>query len=64
MSTETKQVRCDMTNDCEAPVTHIDNKGFVYCTDHGISRRYYHPCRKLRPHELKKLQRGEPIARY
>jgi hypothetical protein len=55
---------CDMKKECAAPVTHIDQDGFAYCTPHGEQRRMYQPCRKLRPWELRKLQRGEPLAKY
>jgi hypothetical protein len=55
---------CDMTEDCTEPVTHLDDKGFVYCTYHGILRRGWRPCRKLRKHELNRLARGEQIKRY
>jgi len=55
---------CDMEATCTEPVTHIDNKGFAYCTSHGVARRDWVPCRKLRPWELRRLQRGEPLARY
>lgn len=58
------ELHCDMTADCPEPVTHIDSDGFAYCTDHGLERRWYQPRRKLRPHELRKLQRGEQLARY
>jgi hypothetical protein len=57
-------LKCDMCEDCTAIVTHIDQKGFVYCTDHGLERRLFRPCRKLRPHEQRKLGRGEALARY
>ena len=51
---------------CEAPVTRIDTKGFVYCDAHGGHRRsfYSRQSRKLRPHELNKLERGEPLKEY
>lgn len=55
---------CDMAEDCDAPVTHIDRKGFAYCTEHGQARREYQPCRRLRDWELRKLQRGETLRRY
>lgn len=61
---EAKALTCDMVDGCAQPVTHIDPKGFVYCTSHGLSRRQVMPCRKLRPAELRKLQRGEQLARY
>lgn len=64
MTTETKAVRCDMRADCEEPVTHIDSNGFVYCTDHGIQRRDWKPCRKLRPWELRRILSGRPLSRY
>lgn len=55
---------CDGEAGCCAPVTHIDNKGYIYCEGHGLARRTYRPCRKLRPHELRTLRRGEPVRRY
>ena len=57
--------RCDMEQDCLEPVTHIDHKGYVYCTSHGEQRkRSGIPCRVLRPGELKKVQSGAPLSRY
>lgn len=53
-----------MKRDCAAEVTHIDDKGFAYCTAHGEQRRQYRRCRKLRPHELARLKRGEALTRY
>lgn len=55
---------CEMVEDCPQPVTMIDVKGFIYCTEHGMERRFYQRCRKLRPHELRKVQRGIAIDRY
>ena len=55
---------CDMVRDCGDPVTHIDNKGFIYCTTHGIARRSWKPCRKLRAHEIRRLERGEQVTKY
>lgn len=60
----TAQLRCDMELDCTQPVTYIDDDGFAYCTDHGLDRQQYQRCRKLRPHELRRLQRGEQLAAY
>lgn len=64
MYTDTGALRCDMERGCAAPVTHLDHKGYVYCTPHGEDRRWHMPCRKLRPHELNRLNRGEPVTRY
>lgn len=50
---------------CSGDVTHIDRKGYAYCERHGLVRRDAGvPCRKLRPAELRKLQRGEPLKAY
>lgn len=50
---------------CGVPVTHIDEKGFVYCEYHGLLRRACGVlCRKLRGHELKRLEAGKPLLRY
>lgn len=64
MTDETGTLRCDMDLSCRADITHIDDNGFIYCTSHGIQRRDWRPCRKLRPHELARLRRGEVLARY
>jgi len=56
---------CDMAKDCCEPVTHIDSSGFAYCAAHGASRRRSgRRCRKLRPHEIRRLGRGQTIASY
>jgi len=54
-------LKCDMEKDCKETITHIDNKGFIYCQKHGEQRKVYCRCRKLKPSELKKLQSGMPI---
>ena len=58
------ELRCDMNRECTEPVSHIDDKGYGYCTAHGQQRQEYRRCRKLRPHELRRLQRGEQLTRY
>lgn len=55
---------CDMVEGCTAPITMIDMAGYVYCTRHGMERRGYEPCRRLRPHEINRLARGEQVQRY
>lgn len=62
--TTTLHIHCDMTAECDQPITHLDDKGYVYCTTHGLQRRDYRPCRKLRPAEINKLQRGEQLDHY
>ncbi len=63
---ETKRIvpKCDGEAGCDKPVTHLDTAGFGYCTDHGIWRRQYEPCRKLTPAELNRLACGQQIEKY
>ena len=63
-TTKTVEVHCDGWCEHANPVTHIDRKGYAYCTPCGLIRRQYQPCRKLQGWELRKLQRGEQLARY
>ena len=55
---------CQMDAGCTHAVTHLDQSGFLYCTNHGLQRRASRPCRKLRPHELARLKRGDQITKY
>jgi hypothetical protein len=65
MPNEVYDLQCDMKRDCTLPVTMIDNKGFIYCTFHGLQRRSHGtPCRKLTSTEIEGLKRGEPVKRY
>lgn len=58
-------LRCDMQKDCEGTVTHVDEKGYVYCAVHGPERRQSGiRCRQLTIGEIAKLDRGEPIPYY
>lgn len=59
-----KVLKCDMTKDCTAIVTHIDGNGFVYCTRHGLLRKQYQKCRKLTAKEAKVLQSGQQLKSY
>jgi hypothetical protein len=54
-----------MTKDCEKPVTHIDNDGYIYCEKHAAQRKSGGvPTRKLKPAEIKKLEQGQTISKY
>jgi hypothetical protein len=53
-----------MVEDCTSDVTHLDENGYVYCTPHGIQRRDWKRCRKLRPFELNRLRRGQQVEKY
>jgi hypothetical protein len=61
----TGQIICDMSADCRAEATHIDESGFVYCPKDAERRKDSgRRARKLRPHEVNRLRRGEPLDRY
>lgn len=59
-------LHCEMIDSCDDPVAMIDDKGYIYCAEHGLERRRCHRrrCRKLRPSELKRLERGEALGSY
>lgn len=55
-------LHCDMSADCPRAVTHVDNRGYVYCELCALRRKTGGtPTRKLRPGEINKLERGETI---
>ena len=59
---ETRILSCQMDDACTKTVTHIDNKGFVYCHDHGVARKRDKPCRKMSRAEIKRLEAGLTIS--
>lgn len=61
---EAAALTCDGWCEQTGPVAMIDTAGFAYCEPCGMRRRQSEPCRKLRPHELQKLTRGEQLAHY
>lgn len=48
------------------PVTHIGNKGYVYCTDCAYQRRQdgHESTRKLTAAERRLILSGQPIQKY
>lgn len=58
------QVKCAMLENCNAEVTHIDKKGFVYCLEHGQRRKAYVSTRKLKASEIKLLKENKQIKEY
>lgn len=48
--------------DCASEVTHIDNKGFIYCRTHGEWRKAAGPCRKMTRGEVRTLEGGGVIS--
>ena len=55
---------CDMRHECTAPVTHIGEKGYVYCAEHVQCRRGVERCRRLRAFELRLLESGHALPWY
>jgi hypothetical protein len=53
-----------MPGKCTDHVTHIDEKGFVYCNTHGMHRQGVMRCRKLKAKELGQLESGKPLTSY
>jgi hypothetical protein len=63
-----KHIQCEMSDDCKQSATHIEDKGWVYCQEHGEQRRGIHRVRKMRPWELRLIEAGkcliyEPVSR-
>lgn len=57
-------LKCDMTKECGATVTYIDEKGFVYCHDHGNDRKSHCRCRQLTKAEHKRMVQGNALRDY
>lgn len=59
-------LQCQMRDDCHEPVSHIEDRGFIYCQEHAVSRRQsgWGHTRKLRPWEIRLLLAGEPVPTY
>lgn len=55
-------LKCDMRKDCIAAVTHIDEKGYAYCKEHGKERKAVMHCRKITRGEMKTLLARQPIG--
>lgn len=53
---------CDY--DCDEPVTHIGEKGYIYCLTHAARRCGYERTRKMRPWELSLIREGKPVPSY
>lgn len=64
MSIKNEKLHCDMRAACESPVTHLDEKGYVYCAEHGQIRKHSMRCRKLSHEEVRHLESGNPLERY
>lgn len=61
---EKRQLKCDMLDGCASKITHIDNKGFIYCADHAFNRKFSVPTRKLLKKEIVQLENGKQIEKF
>lgn len=55
---------CDMKRSCSNAVTHIGEKGFVYCATCAPLRSGFERTRKMRVWELRLLAKGEALTSY
>lgn len=55
---------CDMREECSNKVTHIGEKGYVYCAECVPCRQGIERCRRMRPFELRILESGSPLPFY
>ena len=56
--------KCDMEKGCTNLVTHIGEKGYVYCTEHAGCRQWVERCRKMQPWECARIAAGKPLMSY
>lgn len=66
MSTTQRTTSCQMIDNCANPVTHIGEKGYIYCTFHALRRRAsgYESTRKMRAWELRWINAGKTLPSY
>lgn len=59
---KTNSLLCEMEDGCRGTVSHVDEKGYVYCENHAVRRRASGiGCRKLRDNEVRRLEVGAAI---
>lgn len=56
--------QCDMRAGCGGRVTHIGEKGYVYCAACVPSRQGVERCRKMRQFERRLLATGNALPSY
>lgn len=57
-------LQCDMRAYCQNKVTHIGDRGWIYCAEHARARRGQELTRKLTKAELATLNAGEPVKSF
>lgn len=63
-TTKDGALRCDMVEGCEKPITHIGEKGYIYCADHVGRRSGVERCRRLTRAERTELADVGYLRRY
>ena len=60
------RLQCNMKDSCRATVTHLGEKGYIYCAPHAEQRRraQVERCRALAPAEVLLIRGGGRIASY
>lgn len=53
-----------MSLECESPVTHIGEKGYVYCREHAERRRGREQTRAMKPWEIAHIIAERPLLSY
>jgi hypothetical protein len=56
--------QCDMQADCPMRVTHIGEKGYIYCAGHAPQRRGIERVRRMRAFELALIRAGFALPSY
>ena len=57
-------LQCDMRSGCGNAVTHIGEKGYIYCAECATLRRGVERCRRMRPFERHLLFAGHALPFY
>ena len=55
---------CDMKKECTNPVTHIGEKGYVYCAEHAPCRSGWERVRKMAGWERARIAAGKVLLSY
>ncbi len=56
--------QCDMRDECKNPVTHVGDKGWIYCAEHARGRQGWERTRQMRKWELDILKTGGQLPKY
>lgn len=55
---------CNGEQNCNQRLTHIDHKGWTYCSDHAPRSDGWRRVRKMRAGEQNLIAAGQPIPSY